>query len=809
MAFSLRPYQSNIVRGIFDHWRDGKKSVLLQCPTGGGKCLVRDTPVLMFDGTIKMVQDVRLGDLLMGDDSTPRTVLGTHSDAEPCYDIVPVKGDTWGCNESHILSLVASSSQGWIRKGEVYDIELREYLALSPSQKHILKQYRTGVDFPARAVIIDAYFLGVWLGDGTSCRMDFSTPDHEVVEAVGAVMHPEKITFRNAEKRAGHCPQWQVSPVANPFLAAAFNTLGLKNNKHIPHEYKANSRAVRLELLAGLVDTDGHLSGGGYEICAKSDRLADDILFLCRSLGFAAYTSDKWVQLKGWTEPRKYNRIFISGDLSEIPVRVTRKKAPKRQQIKSVLRTGFKVVPRGVEAYYGFEIDGNRRFLLGDFTVTHNTVIFNHITALCVEKGYRVLQIMDRRELISQSWRSLWKNHSIHAGQIISGTTPAYQLQVQIASIQTLTRRNFPPNIDLVIIDECRGSVSPSYAPIFEFYKGSRFLGVDATPIRSSGLGFDHLYQAMVLGPSIKEMENIWRENPKSGLVPAKCFRQNMNPKALADLGKTGGDYNEKQLAALMMSGSHTSDLVASWLEHANGLKTIAFAVNIAHSKQICEKFRAAGIPAAHVDGESPDRDRIFADFAAGKYRILVNVGVATYGYDEPSIMAVLLARPTMSLSLYLQMIGRGARPYEGKQHYILLDCANCLYNHGLPNEDRKWSLKGTKKEKKPDRVVVVGADGQRKVVRSRDLPETLEGVTMEEVTPELLRQMDFDKELKATQQRMGNQFGAFMKFREKYHADITINDLKHVGRQLGYKPGWANFKMEEIIAERAKETAQ
>lgn len=452
---------------------------------------------------------------------------------------------------------------------------------------------------------------------------------------------------------------------------------------------------------------------------------------------------------------------------------------------------------------------GKRSVLLQCPTGGGKTVIFNHITALCVEKGYRVLQIMDRRELIAQSWRNLWKNHNIHAGQIISGTPPAYQMQVQIASIQTLTRRNFPPNIDLVIIDECRGSVSPSYAPIFEFYKGSRFLGVDATPIRSSGQGFDHLYEALVLGPTIRKMEEIWRENPKSGLVPAKCFRQNMNPTSLAALGKTGGDYNEKQLAALMMSGTHTSDLVASWLEHANGLKTIVFAVNIAHSKQICDKFRAAGIPAAHVDGESPDRDRIFADFASGKYRILVNVGVATYGYDEPSIMAVLLARPTMSLSLYLQMVGRGARPYEGKQHYVLLDCANCIYNHGLPNEDRKWSLKGTKKEKKPERVVIVDADGKRKIVRSRDLPETLDGITMEEVTPELVRQMAFDKELEATRKRMGNQFGAFMKFRKKYHSDITINDLNHVAQRLGYKPGWAKYKMEEITAERQKHSAR
>jgi len=126
-----------------------------------------------------------------------------------------------------------------------------------------------------------------------------------------------------------------------------------------------------------------------------------------------------------------------------------------------------------------------------------------------------------------------------------------------------------------------------------------------------------------------------------------------------------------------------------------------------------------------------------------------------------------------------------------------------------LPNEDRKWSLKGTKKEKKPDRVVVVDAEGKRRIVRSRDLPETLEGVTMEEVTPELLRQMAFDKELEATRVRMGNPFGAYLKFRKKYHSEITISDLKHVGRQLGYKPGWATLKMEEIIGERQKQAAQ
>jgi superfamily II DNA or RNA helicase len=799
----LRPYQSKAVREIFEHWRNGILRVLLQMPTGAGKCLTENTPVLMHDGTVKMVQNVQVGDVLMGDDSMPRKVLSATTGSEMCYDIIPVKGEKWGCNESHILSLVGNANQGWIKKDRVYDIELRDYLKLSSSQKHILKQYRVGVEFDEHPVPMP-YLLGLWLGDGTASNMNISNPDQEVIDSLRLMGLPADIVFQNIEKRPG---KWQIKHSDNPELSAAFKSLKLRNNKHIPDCYKYNSQAVRLQLLAGLIDTDGHLNRDVYEITAKSDTLADDILFLCRSLGFAAYKTVKNVTLKGWAESRPYNRISISGHLDTIPVRIARKKCGPRKQIKNVLRTGFSVVPRGVETYYGFEIDGNRRFLLGDFTVTHNTVLFNYIAKLCVEKGYRVLIIADRKELINQAWEKLWKAYGIHAGIIMAGQTPAYQLQVQIASIQTLSRRTFPPDIDLVIIDECRGSVSPSYAPVFSRYPEARFLGVDATPIRTSGDGFDKLYQALVLGPNLAEMEDIWRADNRSGLVPAEMYVNPFNPMTLSKMKVTGGDYNEKQLAEMMMSGTHTADLVASWQKNANGLKTIAFAVNIAHSRQICEKFRAAGISAAHVDGESPDRDRIFSDFKNGKYRILVNVGIATYGYDEPSIQAVLLARPTMSLALYLQMVGRGARPYPGKNCYILLDHANCRLNHGFPNENRKWQLKGTKKDNRPARYMMKGSDGQKKIVLPSDLPEMLEGVELERITPELERRITFDTFRQRQIKEMKLPLWAYWQFEKRYPYP-TREDLEYIQKQLDFKPGWVYVKMKEIEAKQQKAKA-
>lgn len=296
--------------------------------------------------------------------------------------------------------------------------------------------------------------------------------------------------------------------------------------------------------------------------------------------------------------------------------------------------------------------NGRKRVLMQLPTGGGKTILFNHIAALAEKKGHRVLIVADRRELIMQAWNRLFQASGIHAGIIMSGVTPAYHLPVQIASVQTLNRRSFPPDINLVIIDECRGSVAPTYAPIFGQYKDAFFLGVDATPIRTNGQGFDHIYQELVHGPSIKDMEVA------GALVPANVKVNPINQSSLSQVKMIGGDYDEGQLARVMMGENIMAGLVASKQKHAPGEKTICFAVNIEHSKAIVAKYNEAGIKALHVDGSFTieDRNRAFKAFEHGDVEVLVNVGIATYGYDNPSITCVQLARPTKSLALYLQM---------------------------------------------------------------------------------------------------------------------------------------------------------
>ena len=451
---------------------------------------------------------------------------------------------------------------------------------------------------------------------------------------------------------------------------------------------------------------------------------------------------------------------------------------------------------------------GKKRVMLQAATGAGKTVMFNHRAAAAAQKGHRVLIIADRRELIYQAWQRLFQASGIHAGMILSGASQNPQLPVQIASIQTLNRRTFP-QASIVIIDEARGSVADSYKPVFEHYKDAYFLGVDATPIRTNYAGFDHLYDHIVHGPSIKELEAM------GSLVPARVFCNPINAATLAKIKITAGDYNEKQLASVMEDNNLTADLVKSKLKHAPGLKTIVFAVSIKHSKMICEQYQAAGISAVHVDGEMSleQRASIFKGFKIGKYEVLVNVGIACYGFDEPSIMCVQLARPTKSLAMYLQQVGRGTRPFTDengnrKTEFILLDHANCRIEHGMPNDDRVWTLKPRKKKSSKPRQFKIKLNGVEKIVTERELPETSEDLELEEVTEEMIRMREFDKIHRFTQQRGWKPLSAVFRYLEKY-PNPTAEELQYIENRLGFKPGWWKYKHREIQEKATKAQQQ
>jgi len=359
---------------IFDWINNGKGNACVNAVAGSGKCLGKGTPILMYDGTVKAVEDVRPGDLLMGMDSIPRRVISTTTGRDQMFRVVPVKGNSWVCNSVHILTLVHSVT------GEVFDVSLDEYLRKIGTRRMAeAKLLRVAVNFNSQEVPIDPYLAGLWIGDGTTGETSITSRKPEIIEYCESIasVYGCQLAKRWDEKNSTYTLRFRKGTremnnrphgLRRALLSKMHNKEGIKT---IPAALVVNSRQVRLEFLAGWIDTDGYDAGGYCEIATKYEHLKDSLLFLARSLGFAAYAVRKTGTIKSSNFTGMYWRVTISGDLSVIPTRA-RKFAPRLQK-KNVCRTGFAVDPIGEGEYYGFTLDGDGRFLLGDFTVTHNT----------------------------------------------------------------------------------------------------------------------------------------------------------------------------------------------------------------------------------------------------------------------------------------------------------------------------------------------------------------------------------------------------------------------------------------------------
>jgi len=404
---------------------------------GTGKSHPKDTPILMYDGTIKMIQDVVVGDLVMGDDSKSRTVLARHRFFDRKFEIRPVKGDSYFVNSKHILSLKNSHRVAQLRKDRgnrtgnknyrnptpcfanhparmgdtnIYNISVEDWFKQTQHFKTKMKGWRVGVEFQEKEVKIDPYILGVWLGDGTSANCSFTNEDNLVRDSIfqeaknrNMIIY-ELFNHHNDKKHGLTVAITSVEgseSVKNNSLYDDLKSYDLIRNKHVPQDYKVNSREVRLQILAGIIDTDGSKSCNGFEITQKREILADDICFLARSLGLAAYKKECKKKCNNNGVEGIYYRVFISGDCSVIPVRIERKKCTTRDQVKDVLLTGIDVIDTGeMDEFFGFEVDGNHLFLLGDFTVMHNSLALVRGAVQNVLLGHKVLYLtMEMDEL--------------------------------------------------------------------------------------------------------------------------------------------------------------------------------------------------------------------------------------------------------------------------------------------------------------------------------------------------------------------------------------------------------------------------
>jgi superfamily II DNA or RNA helicase len=516
---------------------------------GSGKCMGYGTKIIMYDGTIKEVQDIKVGDILMGDDSTPRKVLNLGRGVDEMYKISNVKGDEYIVNSEHLLCLkysllpkikdninrnvyeitwfdcelvknrYKSYSYKNKNKNDVYNdavdykkkyvdininkdiiISVQNYLKLSKNIKYYLKDYKTMINFNQKHIDLDAYFIGLWLGDGNSNKSEISNQDSRILKYLSTHLLKYNCYLNYIAKY-----DYRFVSFDNKYnyITNKLKEYNLINNKHIPYEYKCNSKENRLKLLAGILDSDGHLDNNCYEIIQKNKLLSDDILYLARSLGFAAYQKEckKSCMYKNEKKEGTYYRIFISGNgLEQIPLLCERKKAKPRQQIKDALRSGITVTPIGIDNYYGFELDGNHKYILDNFIVTHNT-----ITAIELINRLKVktIIVLPNLLLLNQWKTELLNNLDITDDEILlwcgqsnkknKKNLTIYNNMFKIILTTVHTSIKIDPNIlnenkvYFAIYDEIHLYATQLFSDTF--WKGQRYynLGLTATPNKTNG----------------------------------------------------------------------------------------------------------------------------------------------------------------------------------------------------------------------------------------------------------------------------------------------------------------------------------
>lgn len=676
----LRYYQEECVQKIEDV---GKGSHLIVLPTGSGKCFAPGTEILMYDGTIRKIETIKEGEQVMGPDSQPRMVVGLAHGREMMYKITPNKGNPYIVNESHILALRSTGNKCYTvdnkgnhyASGDLCNISVKDYLQTSSTFQHCMKGYSSElINFPHKDIIVDPYLLGVWLGDGHSNATIITIADYdtEIIDYIKGYCdknHLPLAILQNGGRKGNQSKLYSIKNVSRKHFSNPIKE-GLKkynvlNNKHIPHDYKCNDIPTRMALLAGILDTDGFYDQNKhvYEYTSVSERLFDDVLFLARSLGFVAYKHEK--KVKGKT----YYRCTISGQhLETIPCLVKRKQAIKINRRVNPHNVGISVEPVGEGEYYGFELIGNDRlFLLSDFTVVHNTFCFSHIP-----RHGRVLILSHRDELVHQPQRYYDCSFGVEQAKEHSNGE-----EVVSASVQSLVRRldKFDPyDFDMIITDECHHATAPSYQKIYDYFKPRIHIGFTATPDRHDKNDLHKIFDDILY---IKNMS--W--GIKEGfLTDIDCYQVDVKYN-LNDVKSAMGDWVIGALGDAMCQPECICAVADAYRDYHKG-QTVIFAANVEHAYMLADQINAIYSKDNHIEAKvltgsipSDERAQMLKDFTERKYPCLINVMVLTEGTDMPLIETVIMARPTQNQALYTQAIGRGLRPYPGKEALTFVDC--------------------------------------------------------------------------------------------------------------------------------------
>jgi len=360
---------------------------------------------------------------------------------------------------------------------------------------------------------------------------------------------------------------------------------------------------------------------------------------------------------------------------------------------------------------------GKRAPLLVLPTGGGKTTIFSYVTSSAAAKGRCVYLIAHRAELVKQIAMTLAKFGTAH--QIIAPPAIVRQCQVEqfkafggsfvkpeakvfVASVQTLVKRlEQYPAPDLIVIDEAHHlTLESTWGRVVQAHPNAKLLPVTATPCRLDGkglgVGVGGLADDLVMGPTMSELIEAGFLSPYRIFAPPNALD-------LTGVRSRMGDYAKDQLAEAVDKPSITGNSVEHYQRLTPGKRAVAFCVSVAHAQHVAAEFRGAGVPAEFLDGtlDALERDRIIKRFEAGETLVLSSCDIISEGFDLPAIEVAILLRPTQSLSLYIQQVGRALRTFEGKTEAVILDHVGAIKTHGLPDEEREWSLEGVKKKKR------------------------------------------------------------------------------------------------------------
>jgi len=423
-------------------------------------------------------------------------------------------------------------------------------------------------------------------------------------------------------------------------------------------------------------------------------------------------------------------------------------------------------------------MEGHKSVLLVAPTGFGKTVCFSHLSAEVSKRNKRVFIIAHRTELLDQISDTLEKFNVPH-GFIAAKRPNLKKRPVQVASVQTLVRRladHKPP--DLVIIDEAHHAIAGStWGKILKAWPQTYRLGVTATPQRLSGHGLRESFERMVVGPSVRELIDGGSLSEYRLFAPPSHFSGNLHT--------VGGDYAKGELATAMDKPKITGDAVSHYKKLCNGKRAIAFCVSLDHAAHVAQQFKTAGFRSERIDGrlEATTRKNLVRRFSQGEIQILTSCEIVSEGFDLPAIECGILLRPTQSLSLYLQQVGRTLRPFPGKEFSVILDHAGNTLRHGLPDDERDWSLDGqpTKRGKKGEAAPSVRTCGECFAALRSSTEKCpycgwvfpIESRTIEQVEGEL-------SEVDVAQARLERR-------REQGRAK-SLEELIELGRQRNYK---------------------